>query len=815
MAYIVDYAITENSAGGATSVTANVPDHQANDYLIMFGSVNGTGVPSVTGWTQIGTTQTANSGITSAVWYFKATTSTTTVTVSISAADDYTIKVVSVRDADLTTFLDSGTVISTNTGTTATSEFTSPTMVTGQANSLVICYHAFDGVAPMAHSDAGAMFLVSSDSANATPSAQNSAGSAIAWTVKATAGTTPALPWSLNISTQRTNHVFAIRNASGGAVPAYMDSTGTLSSLATRVHSGLHIGTLNNTVVSTTMTSTAAINGKTMGTSTATLGADFGINPYSNAIGNTSATVAAANLNGYNIALTSGRNWSTGLIVGSLIGATPKIARYGIGSVKQGGVVMRFGSSATNWCAYQIAAKDALQTLETRSVFAIEPGYTGTSYGTPGSAVTTSAVTFVQMYYNAPLFASIVYLTDLYQVFTTIAVGGTSTAPVDLEGLTVIGNSYRLPLIRKTGSAILSYTPIQIGGGAAVYFNVDTGTIQFPNRYNAASGDISYHANDNKLGLSLAGKSGDTIKLTNSVVTSPISYYFEINSTATSAATWDLSGTQIVKAAVTLRPVTTFTAMTFAAFTAFTTNASVLADCTLTGGVVITHDGGTFGNCTITKTASTTAAYSITLAAANPTAAGSELTTALSKLSTSTFASNTVGPALRIVYTGSAGAITADMSNVKFSGNTVDIRYEGTTGSNLTLNTTSGANPATSSTTNSNTVFFNQSNTFTITNIRPDSEVRVFRDSDQVELCGVEAIGTSSPSNCTVADDTENSTAGAPKKKLIYTHSNSSLLVYVVAIKDNYQHYTQPYTLVNSTKELLISQIIDRVFANP
>ena len=800
MAYIVDYAITENAAGGATSVTANVPDHQADDYLIMFGTVNGAGVPSVTGWTQIGTTQSANSsGITSAVWYVKATTSTTTCTVSISVADDYTIKVVSIRDADLTTFLD-GTPVSSNSGTTAGSSFTSPTFSTTQADSLIIYFHGLDGTTPMAHTNAGTMFLVSSDSTGTT--AQTSAGSAIAWYIQRDAGTIPAASWVRNASAQRTNHVFAIRNKSGGRIPAYIDDSTTQ---ATLIHAGFHTGTLNNTVVTTTMTATASINGKTMGTSTGTLGADFGINPYSSGLGNTSAIVAAGNLNGYQITLTGNRNWSTGLVIGNFIARTPKEARYGIGSTKQGGLVVRIGSGASNWCAYQVGAKDAVQSLETRSLFAIKPGYTTTSYGTPGSAINTSAVSFIQFYYNAPLFASIAYQTDLYQVFNTVVAGGDATTPVDIDGLAEVGISYRLPLIRKSGSAVLSYTPIQIGGGDAVNFQVNLGTIQFPGRYNAAARDLSYHAGDNEIGISFSAKSGDVCKLTNSVITSPNSYYFTINAAATSAATWDFSGTTVVGAAVTLRPVTTFSSMTFSGATAFTTNASTISNSSIISSVEVVAAGATFTGVTFRQTTGANGAVSIT------GSTQSALQAELDRFTNCQFTSNTSTGALRIIYTGTAGPITLNMSSGTFSGNTADIRWEAPASSNLTINVSGTANPGTSSATNSNTVTFVNTKTFIVTNIIDGSEVRIFRQSDLVELGGAELVGASPSglSNVSVSSDPDN--AGRYRMSYSYNYV-SDVPVYVVCFHVNYQALRPAATLKSTDSSLQVAQITDRQY---
>lgn len=819
MAYIVDYAITENAAGGSASVVANVPDHQADDYLIMFAAVNGTaggtsgntnsGI-TVAGWTQVGTLQIANSGIASAVYYFRATTSTTTCTVAITTADDYSIKIVSVRDADTTTFLD-GTPVSSNTGTTASSQWTSPTFATTQADSLIIYYHAFDGTTPMAHSNAGTMFLVSSDSTGT--SANTSAGSAIAWYIQRANGTVPAASWSANISTQRTNHCFAIRNKANGIIPAYIDDSETQ---ATLLHSGLHVGTLNNTVVTTTMTATASINGKTMGTSTPALGADFGINPYSSAIGNASATVGANNLNGYQITFTGGRNLSTGLVIGNFIARTPKEARYGIGSTKQGGLVARLGNSATQWNSYQLAAKDAIQSLETRSLFAIQAGYTGTAYGaTQGTTVAPATAAFIQFYYNAPLFASIAYLTDLYQVFKTTIAGGTVAEPVDIDGLAAVGNSYRLPLIRKTGSAVLSYTPIQIGGGDQVIFVVDSGTIQFPSRNNTVTKDLGYHAADNAMFLSLDGQTGDKIHLTNSVVTSPTPYIFEINTSAAlppNASDWNLTGLNVINANVTLRPVTTFDDITFSNCPSINVSSCTLTNSSLSLKSTVNN------SLTVNNTTSfIDCSFNTTQISSSFGMVGLTQTTGVPFSNCVFVGSATSGHAIIITQAGNYTFTNLTFTGYGLAGTNSAAIYNNS-GGVVNISVVGGNSPTVRNGTSASTNVL-ISKTFTISNIVYNSELRLFRKDNDTELAGVENIGVTAASNGIVTGPDTNG-----RYTFTYSHSLSSTAVKVIAISitdlgspaKSYQPYYQEITLdVGSDQSLLVSQIIDRNYSNP
>jgi hypothetical protein len=100
------------------------------------------------------------------------------------------------------------------------------------------------------------------------------------------------------------------------------------------------------------------------------------------------------------------------------------------------------------------------------------------------------------------------------------------------------GPSFRLPVIQKVGSTgLLSFVPIQIGGGDSVNFQIDAGSLQFPRRADTLKKELQYHGADNTLGISYAGKSGDVVKHTNSVVTSPTPYYWEIQRSW--CATWD------------------------------------------------------------------------------------------------------------------------------------------------------------------------------------------------------------------------------------------------------------------------------------
>lgn len=616
MAYYVDSALTYGAA--VTATAQNVPAHEINDILFMWVVVNTNTTPTITtgtGWSAFvaEATNTTNAGY----WSWKRAASTTEA-ISLTTADDYTCAIHCIRDVDTTTAID----VSQQSGSvTATSTPANVAVTTTTADCFILYLMSVGGIAVAQHANPGVHHITSFDTGGTTDITTTCQGAA--WYIQRAAGETPAPAWTCSLSGVYTRATIAFKNKSGGVMPAYIDDVSSPATVITPAH---HYSTLNNISYTTTLTSTAAINGKTITGLAGAEAADLGIVPFSNGISPSASTIARTALNGYQMTLTGNRNWSTGLIMGSVIGGTPKMGTFGAGTVKDGGFVIRIGSSATAWCAYQVAAKDAVPTLEQRSVFVIQPGYTGSSYGTPGTAVTTTAVSHMQFLRNTPYFSSQLVASEIYQVFKQVVAGGDAANPVGTDGMASIGKSFRLPVIQKFGGyGLLSYAPIQIGGGDAVNFQINAGALQFPSRYNTVTKEIGYHAADNAVGISYAGKSGDVVKHTNSVVTSPTSYYWEINAAATSAATWDFSGLVVVNALATLRPVMTFTNMSFAACSSVTTTGSTVQDCKFTDSKIVASspaNAALVSNCTITKTTGTNHGIEITGTAANITLAG-------------------------------------------------------------------------------------------------------------------------------------------------------------------------------------------------
>lgn len=750
MAYLHDTAVTGSTAGG-TSVSQNMPDHQAGDLLVFFCAID-TGTIAISAssgtWTVIGTNPTS-SGIITAAYYRVATTSAETL--NITTADATSGVICCFREVDTTTPFDVAAVyagVGTATSTPVSSQLTTVTN-----NALVVSMVAVEGTNPIVLSAPGAMsaFMADSGGTTATLSAQTS----VAWYIQRAFGLTPAINWTSSVSGTYVRLTFALRPAAGSRVPPYIDD---VTSPAELVHNGNYTGALNGTST-TTNGITATIAGKTATPTTAALLADSGLDPYSNILTSAAAQTATTALVGPEVTITTAINTTGRLLAGAVMAGNWKQAQFGVGSVKQGGVVIRVGSGAagtTAWNAYQVSAKDAQVTTATPAVFVIEPGYTGSSYANGTSNTDPAALKFVQCLRNAPLFSSQVGLTECYVIGKQVVAGGDATFPVDLDGLVDVGRSFRLPLVQKAGaSSVVCFAPVQIGGGDSVNFQVNAGVLQFPKRASAAERDLQFHASDNKVGLYLAAKSGDVCKLTNSLVTAPTPAVFEITAAATAAATWDFTGTTLIGMTTTLRSFITMPNVTFSGCASVTTNGAALTNCKIVSSKVVL---------------------------ASPAQADA--------ISTSSFTSAGTGHGLELTATG-----TYDLTGNTFTGYAAS---NGSTGNEAVfVNVASGSVTISVDATVSVrtagatvTVVAGQK-TLTLTGLVVGSDIVILTAGTETELVNVDANATSSYG---------------------YTYSFvAGTFVDVAVYKAGYVPFVvRGYELLNSNASLPIAQVLDR-----
>ncbi len=571
MAYISDWVNKEENAA-VTTHTVNMPVHAANDLLIVLGSKDGTGTMTcgTSGWAQVGATQSSNGANVSAVfWKLAVSSAETAPTLSTGTGDGWVSLTLCISDVDTGTPIDNSTLSSN----AAASQFAQAAVTPATVDCLILYLLGVDGTSSSMLSNPGTHFIISFDNAGTT----YGACAAAAWYVQRAIAASPTCGWTGSLSSATNRFTIAIRNKSGGRIPAYIDDIISPGMVITPGH---HFSALNGISFAASL-SLATIGGKTTVFDAAAATADYGINPYSAALVSTPAATVAANMSGFQIDFGSSKNMSTGLVMGNIIAANPKMANYYHGTIAQGGTLVTFADASNNYIAYQVASVNSIPNTGKRIVWCIQPSQSATAFGTSGT-LANNAVTKMLLTSNCPLATISLYSAEWHQIGTIVVAGGDATTPVDSEAIASIGSSFRLEIIQRTGAAsLLSYAPIQIGGGDAVNFQIDAGALQFPRIYSTTKKEIAYHAAVKKVGISYAGKSGDTIKHTNSVVTSPSEYYWEINSAATNAATWDFNGLTIVGAYVTLRNVMTFTGMTFSSCTNIDATGCTVDGCTI------------------------------------------------------------------------------------------------------------------------------------------------------------------------------------------------------------------------------------------
>lgn len=617
MAYVADF-ITKSNATKATTLvwaTADLPPHVLDDYLVLAITCEAEAAVAITataGWTQIGTTvgnSATATGMYSAMFYKKCAGAAESCTLTLSVTNASHGHAFLIKDADTTTFLN--TVSSVNV-VTATS-FTNASVITTVADTLLLYYNGIDcttATPTMSHTAPSPIhFIDSSDNGGTSVNTGSKvmAAAACGWYFQRTAGATPLPIWNNSITAMTNRFTVSIRNKAGGTIPPYIDD---VSAIGTKVMDGHQISAsaYNNEIFKTSplsVTSFITHLGTLTGTWDAVAAiADSHVNPYSGAVSST-PTVSATALTGFELQIpTTAIDMTNGWLVGTVMESTPKSANWGTGSIKTGGLFIGVGSTL-NYRMFQVLARDNLINTEGRAVFSIQVNQTQTQSGQSATPPTVSTINRIWALNRGNLAALVQYHCDYHLLNKIIAAGGDAVTPVDSEGLYNIGKFLRVKVIQKQGaSGLMPLIPVQIGGGDAVNFQIDAGAMQFPRIYDRNKREINYHGANNAIGISYAGKLGDVIKHTNSVVTSESPYYWEINAAATSAATWSFKGLVLVKATALLRPVTTFDGMSFSDCPTVTTTGSTIQNCTFSNSKAVCSslvNMALISNCTFTS----------------------------------------------------------------------------------------------------------------------------------------------------------------------------------------------------------------------
>ncbi len=631
MAYLVDFA-TQSFAANTALVW---PTHQADDILVACVTADGgSGIAlsatwggNITGNATLLAQQNSTTSLATFITAGKATGAAATCT--INTADNTHVHMFVLRDCDITTWVDTAAASSVNaTATTVTTN----AITTTTADCFLLYYLGIDAATTtvtQAHSRPGPAdtmhFIDSSDNGLSTTTTM--AGAAAGWYFKRAAGASPLPVWDLSNTEITISATLAFRNKAGGRIPAYVDD---YSENGRQLMSGTWWAsavTRNNQNFKATPLTYANVGPNGAGQATAFSAAgvivDGGVNPYSSAL-NSKPAASVTNMTGFECGFpTTAHDMTTGWIVGIFHAATSKMALYNQGSIKQGGTLLAIGQGA-NYRSFRVMGRDNQDgNGKDFSIVSVQANQTQTRYGYSATGPTISAIDKILILHRGNNATGAFYYTDFHLFKRLILAGGDTNYPLDSSGVAEVARFCRIPVVRKLGaSELTAYVPMQVGGGDAVNFFIDAGALQFPRIANETLKEINYHGEDGAIGISYAGKSGDTIKHTNSVITSPSPYYWEINSAATNAAIWDFAGLVIVGAIVTLRPVVTFTDMAFASCSSVTTTASTLTSCKFTNSKVVASspaNAALISASTFTKTAGTQHGLEIGGTAANCT----------------------------------------------------------------------------------------------------------------------------------------------------------------------------------------------------
>lgn len=291
----------------------------------------------------------------------------------------------------------------------------------------------------------------------------------------------------------------------------------------------------------------------------------------------------------------------------------------------------------------------------------------------------------------------------------TIGSPGTFQDIATLDASTATGNAFGI--IRRVGEGLFGIQgSLVIGddvGTTTTYFQEENSILFFEGN-GAGNASYKFHVVGNTTGTNLftLGEklgTGDTAIGVNGCILQSAGPHVDINFTGTNVNTLNIYGTTLGNLGSIDIPLGNVVGKEFIGNTV-TRSGMILPNSSLIRGVVFSQTQGL----------------------------ASILWQETINIKISSIIANTVG----IRHATSTGTpYTYD--GLTFNGNTTDIAN--VSGNPITVNAVNGSNPVTFT----GTVTINNPTTFTVSGLVTDSEVRVFRTADRVELAGVESSTTS------------------------------------------------------------------------
>ena len=486
---------------------------------------------------------------------------------------------------------------------------------------------------------------------------------------------------------------------------------------------------------------------------------------------------------------------SNKILVGTWTYGTPRDYVDSGARAELSGVAISLFDTTWNDRTYFVGGYQAVDTDQNgRNVFAIQWDANTVTYNDLGTALTDiSAVGVFSRQLRGP---GIQNFNQLVAYDIPKLSGGTSTNPILLQEFLdtfSIDYYYPLPLIFNN----VAIVPIQIGGSNSVHLDLDSFALSFAelttetDAFNS-NPRCNIHVDENYLGLIFDGRSGDSIKLTNGIISATDSWRFEFLNTASADCIWDFSNTALINATVILKDVTEFNSMTFRNCSSISIDNCTVNDSIFQSSATVEANGATMSGNTFINS---TGINALTV----------DSTAEINNISNCSFVNNT--RAIKITIAG-----TYNLDNLQFSGNTYDIENAST--GLVTIRNVNGSNATTFTNTNGGSTVIVEPFTFEVSNIISGTEVRILRQSDLVELASAEVVSAtpSGVSNATISSDLDN----AGRYVLTYNYDYSTdIPVFVVIYNTQYKALRVPFVLKGTDSVLQAAQQFDRQYQNP
>lgn len=630
-----------------SSIDPVLTTHIADDYLFVFVGADTTANDiSDGGWTSAFQNADATHSVRGV--YKKCTSSSETIsTITFTSCSNAFAVCITIRGADLTTFLDV-TPVTADLPSAAPARLAMPLITPTSAGTLNLFFVATDtGRNPQW--EPGVMSLIQQDTVGGVT------GAAVGWIWHPTADQIPQkYLWMTRQFDNGPAATVSIRSADSNSPPRSSLSATPCLPLAPLNHAGSS-GSPNGYPAWT------LINPVSGGISAVDSVSTYYAAPTSDA----GAGVTLDQVTSRAIASTDGQlaMWgctfdTTGAVdltgVDIVLHAAVFGGNYGInlGKLSAHGLMFGLGSSASDYRIWDIAAKDADADGLGIDCTLIDPSDTTNAYTGGTFDIENVDRAFFLGLDDGTSTAGMRWIANqLARVQTATVIGGNATEPATFETFKSIVNSANLLTVQKLGNRQYKvFQPLSIGdGSSAVHFNDSGVSVEFAKIADRAERELQYQGS--KLSLTIDNPSGSPVTIKDSLLSSPSEWdlIFDV------AGTLDLSGTIIRNAAITFTAITSITGATFRGC------AEIPEGCDFSGGNTFDNPSGT-------------QAYTIT--GATDTA----LQTALNLLANCTF-SNSTTYGLKIAYTGTGNISLNAPSNL-----TVDeLLYTATASSALTI----------------------------------------------------------------------------------------------------------------------------------